>query len=56
MEKTIKVRVFLGDREIKREEYPQIQIKSAFVDRIVNDVCDRAKNSEKKREAGRKIS
>ena len=37
-----KMRVFMGDKEVTREELMKYAIRSNTVDRIVNSVVDRA--------------
>ena len=37
----ITVRVFLGDKEIKPSEIPNLIIKSDYVDKLVNSVFER---------------
>lgn len=38
----IKVRVFIGDQKVEPDDYGKITICNATVDRIVNDIVDRA--------------
>ena len=37
----IKVRIFLGDKEIEASEVPNLIIKSDYVDKLVNTVFER---------------
>lgn len=43
-----KVNIYLGDKLVKKEDLPKLQIKSATIDRIINDVSRRTQEKETK--------
>ena len=51
----LKVNIYLGDKLVKKEDLHKLQIKSATIDRIINDATRRSQEKELKESVSKEL-